>query len=84
MVLGTAETPGNYKEGFEEIDGRLKIYKRSTRLEPTVLIDFPSSFSRSKSAQADTKIVAKSATNLQSVAEQIMLQQFAPAGVLTN
>ncbi|MFZ4572055.1 MAG: chemotaxis protein CheB [Bacteroidales bacterium] len=48
MLLGTAETLGNHKEGFEEVDPRLKFFKRTVSPALTELIDFPSSFVRSK------------------------------------
>jgi two-component system, chemotaxis family, CheB/CheR fusion protein len=84
MVLGTAETLGNFKDGFEELDNRLKIYKRMARSEPVGLVDFPSSFNRTRSVPTDHKKSNKSVENLQTIAEQMMLQRFAPASVLTN
>jgi len=84
MVLGTAETLGNYKEGFNELDAKLKIFKRSARNEPFELIDFPSAFSRPKPVKTEDKIILKSRVNIQTITEQIMLQRFAPASVLVN
>jgi len=83
LILGTAETPGNQKEGFEELDGRLKIFRRSTPL-PSELIDFPSSFGRNKSVATVTTKIPDVVENIQILADQFLLQRFAPASVLVN
>lgn len=84
MLLGSAETLGNNNEGFVEVNGKLKIFKRT--LSPTLpeLIDFPSSFSRNKKQTTLLKPSTKVAENIQSLADQILLQRFAPASVLVN
>jgi two-component system CheB/CheR fusion protein len=84
MVLGTAETMGTAKEGFEELDPRLKIYMRIGKSNPTELLDFPSSFNRTKREIPGEKTIPKSPENIQTIAEQTMLQRFAPASVLVN
>jgi two-component system CheB/CheR fusion protein len=84
MVLGTAETLGNTKDGFEELDSRLKIFKRAVKGEQVELLDFPSAFSRIKGRLPEIKIIPKSGENIQTIAEQIMLQRFAPASVMVN
>ena len=48
MVLGSAETPGTQGHFFSVADARLKIYKRSGTSQAPDLINFPSSFSRTK------------------------------------
>jgi len=84
MLLGTAETLGKLKEGFEELDGRLKFYKRKLSPPMYELIDFPISLSRSKKMKTEIITPTKVAENLQNVADQILLQRFAPASVLVN
>ncbi|MEI6175039.1 MAG: chemotaxis protein CheB [Bacteroidota bacterium] len=84
MLLGTAETLGNHKEGFEEVDPRLKFFKRTVSPALTELIDFPSSFVRSKREAPKEVPRVKSTESLQILTEQIMLQRFAPASVLVN
>jgi two-component system CheB/CheR fusion protein len=84
MVLGSAETLGNAKEGFEELDVRSKIFKRSAKGEPVELLDFPSAFTRAKIGMPEAKFIHKTGENIQTVAEQIMLQRFAPASVMVN
>jgi two-component system CheB/CheR fusion protein len=84
MVLGTAETLGNGIEGFEELDARLKIYMRIGQPNTAKLLDFPSAFKRTKPVVPETRSIPKPGENIQTIAEQIMLQQFAPASVMVN
>jgi two-component system, chemotaxis family, CheB/CheR fusion protein len=84
MVLGTAETLGNMNTGFEEIDGRLKLFKRSVSSISPELIDFPSSFHRPKMVSKENNNTSKSIDNLQAIADQILLQRFSPSSVLVN
>ena len=84
MVLGTAETLGRSVEGFEEIDQRLKIFKRTVGPIIPELIDFPSSFSRTVKGKGEAKQSLKVVDNIQFVADQLLLQRFAPASVLIN
>jgi len=84
MILGTAETIGGDTAGFDEIDTRLKIYRRDITGAGADLIDFPSSFSHKRAKSPTVKPVAKVAENIQTIADQILLQKFSPASVLVN
>lgn len=84
MILGSAETLGRNNTGFEIIDSRLKIFKRIPSSNPIELNDFPSSFSKNKNRIAEMKKSPKVVENIQNVADQILLQRFAPASVLVN
>ena len=84
MLLGTAETLGGNTEGFEELDGRLKFYKRTSTPQLPELIDFPSSFSRAKADTREIRKIPKDAENIQILADQLLLQQFSPASVLVT
>jgi two-component system CheB/CheR fusion protein len=84
MVLGSAETPGTQGHFFTIIDAKLKIYKRSITNQTPELLNFPSSFSRAKPASIEISKPAISPLNIQAVADQLMLQNFSPPGVLVN
>ena len=84
LILGTAETIGNHNEGFYEIDAKLKIYKRTVTILTSDLLDFPSSFYAPKLMSIDKKITLKAVENIQALANQILLQRFAPASLLVN
>jgi len=84
MVLGSSETLGTQSHLFTSLDSKLKIYKRSlTSLVPE-LYDFPSSFSRNKPANVENTTPVKSVSNIQNLADQMLLKHFSPAGVLVN
>lgn len=84
MILGSSETLGSQNYLFNNLDLKLKIFKRSDSSLNQELFDFPSSFSRSKITNFDTKGPEKSIVNIQTLADQLLLQQFSPAGVLVN
>jgi two-component system CheB/CheR fusion protein len=84
LVLGSSETLGAQGHFFTPVDAKLKIYKRSnTDLVPE-LFDFPSSFSRNTPTTIEKHIPAKSTQNIQTLADQLLLQHFSPPGVLVN
>jgi len=84
MLLGTSETLGTNSDGFEAIDARLKIFKRTTKMVSAGLIDFPSSFTSTKRGTAEIETPMTAVENIQTLTDQILLQRFAPASVLVN
>lgn len=84
LLLGNSETLGSQSHLFTAENSSLKIYKRgNSNLNPE-LSDFPSSFSRSKLTNYENKIPDKPIVNIQKLVDELLLQQFAPAGVLVN
>jgi two-component system CheB/CheR fusion protein len=84
MVLGSAETISPNNEGFEALDPKLKLYKRTNISLASNSTSFSSSFSGSKTVPKETTNNPKMVENIQNLADQIILQQFAPASVLVN
>ena len=84
MVLGIAETNGNGNKNFVDIDPKLKIYKKSGKAGSTEFVDFPSSFSRKKQGAIEETREIKVENSIQALAEQTLLQRFAPASVMVN
>lgn len=82
LILGTAETTGSANDGFKEIDGKLKIYKRTSSIRTKKLTDFPGSI-YSRTYDFDQNSQPKP-DNIQVIADQIMLQLFTPSSVLVN
>ena len=62
----------------------MKIFKRSNNSVTHDLLDFPASFSRNRQVNAENQVPARSILNIQTLADQMLLQQFSPAGVLVN
>lgn len=84
MLLGSSETLGSQAPLFTTIDSKLKLYKRSTNNLIPELFDFPSSFSRAKLTNPEIQMPSKLPANIQSPAEQLLLQHFMPPAVLVN
>lgn len=84
MLLGSSETLRTQSHLFTPVDDKLKIYKRSLTTLIPELFDFPASFSRTKPTNIENQIPAKSTLNIQTLADQMMLQHFSSAGVLVN
>ena len=84
MVLGSAETLGTDSDGFEILDPKLKIFRRSpTTLSPR-LLDFPSSYSATNKIKQKTLTTPITENNIQTLANQIVIQNYAPASVLVT
>ena len=84
LLLGNSETLGTQSHLFTPENSSLKIYKRgNSNLNPE-LFDFPSSFSRSKLAINENKMPDKPIMNIQTLVDQLLLNQFSPASVLVN
>lgn len=84
MVLGSAETLGNESEGFEILDPKLKIFRRSPVVLSPRLLDFPSSYSATNKIKQKTLTTPITENNIQTLANQIVIQNYAPASVLVT
>ncbi len=84
LVLGTAETINNQTDNFEEVDGRLKIFRRNISRRISDFIDFPSSFNYKRTAPTEMNTLPKLIENVQTLADQLLLQRFSPCSVLVN
>ncbi|MDZ7738445.1 MAG: CheR family methyltransferase [Bacteroidales bacterium] len=84
MILGNAENENSQNKQFITIDAKLKIYKRSAVPASTETVDFPSSFTRTRKQTTIEMQPVKTVDNIQTLADQILLQRFAPASVLIN
>jgi two-component system CheB/CheR fusion protein len=84
IILGNSETLGTQSHLFTAYDLKLKIFKRSATALLPELFDFPSSFSRTRPSSFGKETPAKSPQNIQILADQMLLEQFSPSGVLVN
>jgi two-component system CheB/CheR fusion protein len=84
MILGSSETLGTQSHLFTPLDLKWKIFKRTVTLLTPDLMDFPSTLSRTKAAIIEKEITYSSAGNIQTLADQLLLQNYSPAGVLVN
>lgn len=84
LFLGSAETVGGFADLFLPLSGKSRLFRRkesALRGEP---IEFPSSFSAPSSAVMEVRPPPKPPASLQSLADQLVLQRYAPPSVLVN
>ncbi len=88
LLLGNAETIGSYTQLFSQTDSKSRIYHRMDNPKPLVDVDFPSRLFPMIASEEDNllKVTAMNnqTINLQALADQVLLQNFAPAAVLIN
>ncbi len=84
LFLGSAETVGTFTDLFTPLNNKLRLFRRTgsaLRGEP---IEFPSSFAPPLPVGSATRAVANPPQNFQSLADQVVLERFAPPAVLVN
>ena len=82
LLLGSAETISGFTHLFHAIDNLLRLYRRMEHPLQAGAIDFPAKhFSITALGQGAN---TKTNPNLQTLADQLLLQHFSPAAVLTN
>ncbi len=84
LFLGSSETIGGFTDLFEPVNGKLRLYRRLDAAMRTVPLHFPSSFSPAPTAGAVAPVAEVSNATLQSAADQLILQRYAPPAVLVD
>jgi two-component system CheB/CheR fusion protein len=84
LFLGTAETTGGATDLFTPISGKSRLFRRTESSQRPEPIGFPSSFSAAPPSGPEARPAAKPSLSLQSLADQLVLQRYAPPTVLVN
>jgi two-component system, chemotaxis family, CheB/CheR fusion protein len=84
MLLGSSETLGTMHHLFNPIDAKFKLYKRSENAHDPEVFSFPSSFVKNKPDSTIKPEVSSPPPNIQTLADQILLDHFSPPSVLVN
>jgi len=84
LLLGSAETVGEFSDLFKPIDGKSRIYRRTESVMRSKQFAFPASFNASQPALPETRPAHIPAANFQALADQLILQHCASPAVLTN
>jgi len=84
LFLGSSETVGAFTNLFAPINSKARLYRRSEALMPAGQPAFPASFVSGPPGVQREAMTVKPAPNLQSLADQLLLQRFSPPAVLTN
>jgi two-component system CheB/CheR fusion protein len=88
LLLGGAETIGTATDLFTPLAGKFRLYRRLDTSRQPNLVDFPSAFTRTRMGAVAASIAPSEtpppAPNLQSLADQLLLQRYSPAAVLVT
>jgi two-component system CheB/CheR fusion protein len=88
LVLGSAETVGRSQSLFAVLHPKSRIYRRNEQTLLPGSVDFPIHrplIARAAVQESSVSLFASNAaSNLQTLADQVLLQTFSPAAVLVN
>lgn len=82
LFLGNSETVGGFTHLFTALEGKNRLYQRQAAQTSAHTLDFPTAFTAARPEKAEK--VLKPMENLQTLADSLLLQTYAPAAVLTN
>jgi two-component system CheB/CheR fusion protein len=84
LFLGSAESIGGFGELFSPCDAKARIYCRELIVTNPLDVEFPTRLPSLPALSKASLTVTMPPANLQTLADQLLLQKFAPAAVLTN
>ncbi len=84
LFLGSAETANDFTDIFSSLHLKSRLYRRRESILAVEPPTFPYSYVPSRSGVPKELIMSKPAVNLQSLADQVLLQHFSPPAVLVN
>ncbi|TWJ14318.1 chemotaxis protein CheB [Geobacter argillaceus] len=84
LFLGSAETLSSSSDLFTPLNIKSRLFRRRESLLTAEPIAFPASFVPDLPGVSKELPMVKPAANLQQLADQLLLQHFAPPAVLTN
>ena len=82
LFLGSSETIGKFNDLFKPLKSKMRLYQRLETGLSENPIEFPTLFSAARPGMAEDAL--KPALNIQSLADQLLLQTYSPTAVLTN
>jgi two-component system CheB/CheR fusion protein len=85
LFQGSAETIGDHTALFSPLDGKSRLFRRSETIIRPESIAFPAAFGAGPGATAEMHpTMTKPPATMQALADQLVLQSYAPPAVLTN
>lgn len=84
LLLGNSETVGSFTHLFTPLENRLRIYRRSDNPLSMAEVNFPSRYFPTPAGQAEPPRAVAPPANLQTLVDQLLLQNYSPAAVLVN
>ena len=84
LLLGSAETVGGTSDLFVPVSGKSRLFRRTESRLPLERVEFPASFGSNSPVMIAEHPAPKPLASLQSLADQLVLQRYAPPAALTN
>ena len=84
LFLGSAESLNTFTDFFTPLHIKSRIFRRRESVLPVEPLAFPATFLLARPGVAKELPMLKPAANLQSLADQLLLQHFSPPAVLVN
>ena len=84
LLLGSSESLNAGVDLFTPLDSKAKLFRRRESALTTLQTVFPASFAPVAPGIPQESAMGKSTVNIQSLADQVLLQCFSPAAVLVN
>jgi chemotaxis methyl-accepting protein methylase len=84
LFLGSAESIGNFSDLFSPLEAKARIYRREEMKQSALDVDFPTRHTDDSPTTPCASHQTCHPANLQTLADQLLLQKFSPAAVLTN
>jgi two-component system CheB/CheR fusion protein len=82
LFLGNSETVGGFTRLFTPLDGKSRLYRRLDAPLTAEMVEFPSALVSIKSDATPKPL--KPTGDLQTLADQLLLQKYSPVAALTN
>ena len=84
LFLGSSESIGSSTDLFTPLDAKSRLFRRRETLLSGEMIAFPPSFVPALPSLPKEPRMSQPAANLQTLADQLLLQQYSPPAVLAN
>lgn len=84
LFLGSAESVSSFTHLFGSLSVKSRLFRRRESFLPTELHAFPVSLAPVRTGVPKELAMIKPAVNLQTLADQLLLQHFSPPAALTN
>ncbi|MGH7436960.1 MAG: chemotaxis protein CheB [Polyangiaceae bacterium] len=88
LFLGSAETVSGYATLFDSIDGKMRVYRRREVGVEVVPVEFQNVIAHAHAGSGAGRDGApperKSSTNIQTLADRLLVQRYVPIGVLCD
>jgi chemotaxis methyl-accepting protein methylase len=84
LFIGSAETIGSFTDLFASLSGKSRLYRRTESALRPEPVEFPASFSAAPFTGPAEHQALKPPVSLQSLADQLILQNYAPPTALVN